>query len=68
MLSLMLICEDFINKKARISCAVYSHAESNHGKQQVSMLFWTAGQVVAADENGDTVEAGPAKRMKVAAE
>ena len=32
------------------------------------MLFWTAGHVVAADENGDTVEAGPAKRMKVAAE
>ncbi len=49
-------------------CAVYSHAESKHGKRQVSKLFWTAGHVVATDENGDTVEAGPAKRMKVAAE
>ncbi len=49
-------------------CAVYSHAESKHGKRQVSMLFWTAGLIVAADDNGNTVEAGPAKRMKVAAE
>lgn len=49
-------------------CAVYSHAESDHGIRQLSMLFWTAGHAVAADENGDCVEAGPAKRMKVATE
>jgi len=32
------------------------------------MLPWAAGHIVVADENGDIVEAGPAKRMKVAAQ
>ncbi len=46
---------------------MYSHAEcKSMGAQRMNMPPWTAGHVVAADEIGDTVEAGPTKRMKVA--